>query len=99
MIAAFTGSVFLGLGVAAAGTCLGLRGTGRQGSRELWWGAAAATSLGGECDFRRFCSSRCWEGWGRVGSLLAGTGSPAIRAVLHAARWQPDLGQLLLWRC
>ena len=25
-----------------------------------------------------------------------GTGSRAIRAVLHAARWQPDLGQLLL---
>ena len=44
MIAAFTGSVFLGLGVAAAGTCLGLRGTGRQGSRELWWGAAAAAT-------------------------------------------------------
>ena len=35
MIAAFTGSVFLGWGVAAAGTGLGLRGTGREGSREL----------------------------------------------------------------
>ena len=36
MIAAFTGSVFLGFGVAAAGTGLGLRRTGRKGSRELW---------------------------------------------------------------
>ena len=88
MIAAFTGSVFLGLGVAAAGTCLGLRGTGRQGSRELWWGAAAAASLGGECDFRRLGWWRCREGYGRVWSLLAGPGSPAIRAVPHAARGQ-----------
>ena len=86
MIAAFTGSVFLGLGVAAAGTCLGLRGTGRQGSRELWWGAAAAATLGGECDFRRLTLRRCWEGCGRVGNLLAGPGSRAIRAVLRAAR-------------
>ena len=86
MIATFTGSVFLGFGVAAAGACLGRRGTGREGSRELWKGAAAAANSGGERDFRRFCFSRCWRGYGRVLKLLVGTESPAIHAVLHAAR-------------
>ena len=66
MIAAFTGSFFLGFGAAAAGPGLGLRGTGRQGSRELLWGAAAAASWGGERDFRRLTWRRCWEGYVRL---------------------------------
>ena len=66
MIAAFTGSVFLGFGVAAAGAWLGRRGTGRKGSRELWWGAAAAASLGGERDFRRLTLRRSLSGYVRL---------------------------------
>ena len=86
MIAAFTGSVFLGWGVAAAGACPGFHGIDTQGSRELWRGAAAAASLGVECDFRRLTLRRCWEGYGRVWYLVAGPGSRAIHAVLRAAR-------------
>ena len=78
-------------GVAAVGTWTGVHGTGRQGSRELWWGAAAATSLGGECDFRRLTLRRCWEGYGRVWNLVAGPGSRAIRA-LCSSHADPALG-------
>ena len=52
--------------------------------------AAAAATFGGERDFRRLTLRRCWEGYGRVLKLLVGTGSRAIRAVLHAARVEPS---------
>ena len=52
----------VGPGVASgAGRCVGSR-VGVGGALQVPRGVAAAATFGGECDFRRFCFSRGWEG-------------------------------------
>ena len=88
MIAAFTGPVFVSFRRRSRRDVYGRPWDGSPGLPRALGGGAAAASLGGECDFRRLGWWRCREGYGRVWSLLAGPGSPAIRAVPHAARGQ-----------
>ena len=62
---------------------------GSEGLQRALGGAAAAATFGGERDFRRFCLSRCWEGYARLWDLVVGPGSRAIRA-LCSSRVEPS---------